>query len=112
MSEKTPDEIVPIVIDLNVAANGQLNESFLGMFGSWIQTILGRMFGGAQIPVSVRGTPSQIKTFANALQKEKKFIEVFNSNGLNNPQTYRSKANLKNAVGKFERATGIKWPFK
>ncbi len=76
MSEKTPEEIVPVVIDLNAAASGQINESWLGMFGSWVQTILGRMFGGASVPVAVRGTRSQIKTFANALQKEKKLGDV------------------------------------
>ena len=104
--------MVSVVIDLNAAQSTEINESFLGMFGSWVQTILGRAFGGPAVPVTIRGTQTQIKSFANTLQREKSYIEAYNKYGLNDPKTYKSKAELKNAVGKFERATGIKWPFK
>ena len=32
--------------------------------------------------------------------------------GLDDPRTYRSKYALRGAVKKFERSTGIDWPFK
>jgi hypothetical protein len=121
MDKNIQEEVAPIVIDLGALANSEINElttlQKLGMMapeflGSWIQSIMGAMFGGPSIPVTVRGTSSQIKTFANTLQKEKRYIENYNKYGLNNPNTYKSKAKLQDAVSKFERATNIKWPFK
>ena len=121
MDKNIQEDLAPIVIDLGVVKNSEVNElNYLqtiaiaapDMFGSWIKSILGQMFGGPSIPVTVRGTPAQIKTFANTLQREKRYIENYHKHGLNNPNTYKSKATLQNAVSKFERATGIKWPFK
>ena len=40
------------------------------------------------------------------------YIQDFMNVGLNNPRTYKSRSQLKAATGKFERKTGIKWPFK
>ena len=74
--------------------------------------ILQRMFGGDFMPVTVKGNRREVGYFANALQKEKNYIKALNSYGLTDPKTYRSKSALKNAVSKFERGTGIKWPFK
>jgi len=121
MDSKMPDE-TPIVIDLSAANKVEVSErlnylqklaiSSPEFLGSWIGSIMHRMFGGPAIPVTVRGTRSQIKTFANTLQKEKRYIENYNKYGLNDPNTYKSKAKLQNAVSKFERATGIRWPFK
>jgi len=106
-------EIVSVEIDLGVNRRDEVNESWLRMFGGAIKMILKGMFGGDIIPpnVIVRGTKSEIQSFANALQKEKRYIEAYNKYGLNDPRTYRSKSVLKGAVSKFERATGIKWPF-
>lgn len=107
-------DIVSTVIDLGARRRGEMNESWLAMFGGAIKMILRGMFGGDIVPpnVTVRGNPSEIRSFANAMQKEKKYIETYNKYGLNDPKTYRSKSILRNAVSKFERATGIKWPFK
>ena len=107
-------DIVSIDIDLGVNRRQEMNESWLAMFGGAIKMILKGMFGGDIVPpnVTVRGNPSEIKSFASALQKEKKYIEAYNKFGLKDPRTYRSKSTLQNAVSKFERATGIKWPFK
>ena len=112
MSEE--ENIVSFEIDLGAKRRGEINESWLLQFGSAIKMILRGMFGGDIVPpnVTVRGNPTEIRSFANALQKEKKYIEAYNKFGLKNPQTYKSKSVLKNAVSKFERATGIKWPFK
>jgi hypothetical protein len=107
-------DIVSVDIDLGVNRRKEMNESWLAMFGGAIKMILGSMFGGNIVPpnVNIKGNPTEIRSFANAMQKEKKYIEAYNKHGLNDPKTYRSKSNLKNAVSKFERATGIKWPFK
>jgi len=112
MNKNVQEELVPIVIDLNMKKTGEINESFLRMFGSWIETIMARMFGGPSVPVKVRGTPFQMKQFARTLGSEKKYIEAYHKYGLTDPKVLGSKAKLKNSVSKFERATGIKWPFK
>jgi hypothetical protein len=115
------EDLAPIIIDLGSLNSSEVNElnymqtlaiAAPDMLGYWVKGILGQMFGGPSIPVTVRGTPSQIKTFANTLQKERRYIESYHKYGLDNANTYKSKAQLQNAVGKFERATGIKWPFK
>lgn len=104
--------IPPIVIDLGVHRAGNLDEGFLGMMGSWITHILGVMFRGGSIPLKVKGTPSEIDSFAKTLSREKRYLESFSKYGLDNPRTYRNKASLEKAVSEFERKTGIKWPFK
>ena len=53
-----------------------------------------------------------VKAFAGALGGEKKFIEAARKYGLNHPATYKNKAKLNNAIKKFEKQTGITWPFK
>jgi len=113
-SEKVVDSdgLVPHIIDLGSSRRGGLDESFLRMFGSGIKAILNRMFGGPSIPVTVRGTRSEIDSFSNVIQKEKKYMEAFSEFGLDDPQTYKSKFKLDTAVRRFERKTGITYPFK
>ena len=67
-------DIVSVDIDLGVNRRKEMNESWLAMFGGAIKMILRGMFGGDIIPpnVTVRGNPSEIRSFANAMQKEKK----------------------------------------
>jgi len=105
-------EIQEIEIDLNANAKGQVNESFLRMFGWAIKSIMNSMFGGSRIPVTVKGTQSQVRDFAKVLGKEKKYLEKYKKFGLDSPQTYKSRYSLDSAVKKFERGTGLKWPFK
>jgi hypothetical protein len=115
------NEIVPTVIDLNIAKNGQINEIFLQFWGDVVKGIMLRMFGASKpklySPYSgsdyrVRGTPSQIKAFGNALQSEKSYIKTYQKYGLDDPKTHKNKAFLKRSISKFERETGLKWPFK
>lgn len=106
------DKLVPVVLDLNVQESKRLDESFLRIFGGMIKTVLQRMFGMPTPDITIRGTDQQIKSLAQALSQEKKYMETFYSLGLDNPQTYRSKAELDKAVASFERTTGLKWPFK
>lgn len=106
------DTLVPIVVDLGVAKKQELDESFLRMFGGWIKILLRSMFGEEAIPVKVRGTPSEIRSFAGALNSEKSYIEALNKYGLNDKKTYANKYKLNRSVEKFEKTTGLKWPFK
>ena len=109
-------ELVPVIINLNASREEKLNESFLTMFGSAVESLLAQMIGGSVIdtPSSavIRGTPSQVAAFGDTLSKEKKYMQVFQKHGLNNPQSFRSRHELERSVANFERETGIKWPFK
>tara|TARA_R100000664_G_scaffold3397_1_gene7692 strand:+ start:9170 stop:9517 length:348 start_codon:yes stop_codon:yes gene_type:complete len=111
------EKLEPIVIDFAEIRNSELNESFLAAFGNWVKLITKRMFDnpGISVPsggVSVRGTPTEVKSFARALGNEKKYIEVAKRHGLDDPRTISNKAKLKKAINAFERETGIKWPFE
>jgi hypothetical protein len=105
-------ELQEIEINLNALEEGRVDESFLRMFGGAIQKIMGTMFGGASIPVKVRGNQNQVRDFARVLGREKKYLDNYRKFGLDNPQTYKSKFSLDSAVKKFQRSTGLKWPFK
>ena len=109
------DELQPIVLNLNAHKEGLINESWLAMFGGAIEMVLKRMFGGdtgaSQSRFAVRGSPTQVAAFGDALGKEKKYMESFLKYGLNDPRSFSSKAQLNRAVTNFESETGIKWPF-
>jgi|TARA_Y100000310_G_scaffold255924_1_gene263565 hypothetical protein len=109
-------ELVPVVVNLNAAREEKLNESFLTMFGSAVESMLNQMFGGSVIdtPSSavIRGTPSQVAAFGDTLSKEKKYMESFLKHGLNDPRSFRNRHELERSIGNFERETGMKWPFK
>lgn len=106
------DNLDPHVINLDARRKGHLNESFLAMFGGAIQMLLTRMFTGAESPMKIKGTPSQIAAFGDALAKEKKYMESFMDHGLSDPHSFTSRHELEQAVAKFERETGILWPFR
>jgi len=106
------DKLTPVVIDLNKAKEKDLDESFLAMFGWGIKRLLKAVLGDVAMPVNLKGNPSDVEAFLGTLGAEKTYIQDFKSMGLNNPRTYKSKSELKTAIGKFERKTGIKWPFK
>lgn len=98
-------------LDLGLKRKGQLNEFILTMLGHHIKKILGGLFGGYSVPVNIKGTRQEISAFADALSKEKSHLEAFQKYGLDNPYTYRSKAELSQAINKFERFSGVTWPF-
>jgi hypothetical protein len=111
------DQIVEIEIDLEQLKKNEMNESFLGMFGSQIKLMLSYMFrepgfSRKVTPFYLRGSEKDVESFARALGNEKKYIETAKKHGLDNPTTYKSKTALTRAVKAFERQTGIKWPFK
>jgi hypothetical protein len=105
-------ELQEFEIDLGAATRGEVNESYLRMFGTAIKSIMNSMFGGSSVPVTVKGSQNQVRDFAKVLGKEKKYLDTYRKFGLDNPQTYRSRYSLESAVKKFERSTNLKWPFK
>jgi hypothetical protein len=110
MENLNEEEKFPIVIDLT---NGdKLDESWLRMLGFGIQSILGAMFGGSSVPVSVKGNRGDIKAFTKALGKEKRYMDSLKKFGLDNPKTFKNKSQLERATTAFTRKTGLKWPFK
>jgi|TARA_R110000824_G_scaffold189696_2_gene371124 hypothetical protein len=106
------DKLAKIVIDLNELKKQRLDESFLAMFGHWVKSIVGAIFGDTGIPVSVKGNPSDVRAFASAVAGEARYVQAAKDFGLDHPRTYMNKAQLEKAVKDFESSTGIKWPFK
>jgi hypothetical protein len=97
-----------IIIDLSL-----MNESFMTQFSTKIRFILRALMTGSYFPrVRVKGSPLQLDRFSRALAAEKNYVTAFNQYGLNNPATYKSRYRLNSAVSKFERDTGLIWPFK
>ena len=111
-NKQSTDELVPIVIDLEELKNNKLNESFLSMFGGWVEHLLGAMFGVRSPSVSVRGSRRDVESFAKTIGSEKTYIEAAKRYGLDHPTTYKNKAKLDASIKGFERDTGLKWPFK
>tara|TARA_Y100000310_G_scaffold341606_1_gene441289 strand:- start:4754 stop:5101 length:348 start_codon:yes stop_codon:yes gene_type:complete len=110
--EEKDNELVSIEIDFHKLSEMEINEGLIRVFGGAIQTILGRMFGGASVPVNIKGTPAQVGSFTKAMGNEKRYIQTAAKYGLNDPRTYKNKYKLKQATANFERITGIKWPFE
>tara|TARA_Y100001973_G_C5190588_1_gene330718 strand:+ start:1206 stop:1535 length:330 start_codon:yes stop_codon:yes gene_type:complete len=106
------NELTKIEIDLDQVSRGELSESYLRLLGMGIKYIMNAMFGGTSMPVTVRGKPQQVRDFARVLGREKRYLTAYSKYGLNDPKTYRSRYKLDSAVRKFERSTGITWPFK
>jgi hypothetical protein len=112
------DELSEQIIDLGAAKNDLLTESWLRMFGGVTKMILGKMFGTYNISpgplpnFQVRGTKSEIASYARALGNEKQFMVAAKKFGLDDPRTYKSKIKLDKAIKNFEKTTGLIWPFK
>ena len=107
------DFLKTIEIDLNVANRGELNEGYLTAMGGQIELLMKMMFGGGPgVPVSVRGTRSELNSFTRALSREKRYMDAFNRYGLGDQRTFGSKYKLDSAVANFEKVTGLKWPLK
>jgi len=113
MSKLNEDEINnEIVIDFHQLRNPELRESFLSAFGHMIKGLLGSIFGPNEPPrTRVRGERREVAAFAQALKDEGNYIRTLQRYDLDNPRTHKNKAKLKNSVKKFEKETGVKWPF-
>ncbi len=102
-------ELTKCEINLNPET---IDESYLRSLSFSLQYVMRQLLDGASISGVVRGTQPQISALARALGNETKYIKAFERYGLTNPRTLSSKHKLDRAVANFERATGIKWPFK
>jgi hypothetical protein len=114
VNESNNDDLVPMVIDFAAARNteGKLDESWILTFGAILRWMMPSLYKGSVLPLVVKGTAGEVKSFANVLGKEKKYLQSWKNNGLDNPLTYQNKTKLGRAVSQFERVTGLKWPFK
>ena len=113
MTDNEQGDLTPIVIDLDEVKSGKLEEfNVLQRMGSAIKLIMGQMFGGSSIPVTVRGSRSDVKSFARTIGRERRYMDAYRKHGLNDPRTYKSKFKLNKSVRDFERKTKLKWPFK
>jgi hypothetical protein len=100
-----------IIIDLNSKSLNEIAGSYR-TFGNQVKLALKAMFGGISMPTTVKGSKQDIQSFLDTLVKEKKYMMAYMNYGLDDARTYRNKATLDLAVSKFERVTGIVWPFK
>ena len=114
MERLNEDSLQSLTIDFQELKSKNLNEGYYAAFGSMIKLLLDNMFGTSltSMNIRMRGTEREIKSFTNALGNEKRYIQTARDYGLDNPRTYKSKAMLDNAIGGFEKVTGLKWPFK
>ena len=114
MQELNEDKLTEIVIDFEELKSNKLNEGYYDSFGSAIKLMLDHMFGTSFVSmnVKVRGTPREIRAFQKTLGSEKRYIQSARDYGLDNPRTYKNKSMLDKAAKGFEKATGLKWPFR
>tara|TARA_R100001082_G_C4224030_1_gene100409 strand:- start:68 stop:388 length:321 start_codon:yes stop_codon:yes gene_type:complete len=90
-----------------------LNERVYTQFAHDVRGMLISLYdAGIDIPMHLVGRPEQIDSFMTALKKEKRYMDSYMRNGLDNHKTMSSKYQLDNAVKQFEYETGLKWPFK
>lgn len=112
------DQIVKIKIDFDELRKNEINESFLAMFAGTIKSMMKYIFAtgpGSHVPkdfFEFKGRRGDISSFARTLGNEKKYLEAFKKNGLDHPETYRSKSVLDKSIKNFEKSTGLKWPYK
>ena len=118
MEDLIEDELAEIVIDFTGldGSEERLQEFFwrensTAIWAKKIEIIMKRLFGQNAIPVSIKGTPSQLSSFASALGSEKRYMQTARDLGLGDPRTTRNKSRATAAAREFHRRTGIEWPF-
>ena len=104
-----------IIIDLDKLK--MLNESAaLIKFGAKVKKMLYYMFAptGASFRefFTIKGNPKDVQALAAVVASEKKYMDSFLKNGLNDPVVLNSRYTLEKSVRNFEQETGIKWPLK
>ena len=118
MQPLNEEQLVTIEIDFEEMKKNrdQLNESWFAMFGGVVKLILDKMFSGSyrrsDPSFYVKGSRTDVTSFARALGREKKYLDALAKHGLDNPQTFNDKKKLDLAIKNFEGATKLKWPFK
>lgn len=89
-----------------------INESFLAMFGSIVELAIKRMFGFDIPNISFKGHPTDVQRLVRTLASEKRYIDSYLHNKLNEPEVIQNKFRLEKAIYDFERETGIPWPIR
>ena len=105
-----------IHINLESLKSDTLNESSVVEMAANLKYLLYHMMGPMDPygghGVRITGTRSDLKSFQDAISKEKKYMDAYLKYGLNDKRVLNDRHRLERAVYKFERATGIKWPLK
>ena len=105
-------DIVKDKINLNNLGK-PLTEIVYTKFSNQVRSaMLDLYYGGFDIPMHLMGTTSQIDSFMKTLQSEKRYMDSYRKNGLDDPKTMSSKYSLLRSVENFEKETGLRWPFK
>lgn len=105
-------DIVKDTIDLT-KSDKQLNELAYTDFANKVRSALLDLWTmGIDVPLNIRGTRDQIDSFMTSLKREKRYMDSYMQNGLNDPRTLSSKHELMRSVERFEKETGLRWPFK
>ena len=94
--------------------DGQLSEviSYSKFANQAKQMLLNLYNAGFDIPLSLIGSSKQIDSFMTSLKGEKRYMDSYMKHGLSDPRTIRTQRKLNTSVGKFEKETGLRWPFK
>ena len=94
--------------------DGQLSEilSYSKFAGQAKLMLMSLYNAGFDIPLSMVGSRKQIDSFMTSLKKEKRYMDSYMKHGLSDPRTIRTQRKLNTSVGKFEKETGLRWPFK
>lgn len=60
----------------------------------------------------LRGKYSDVKSYAEAIVREKEYLDAIMEFGKDHMHTAKAKERLDTAVYRFESVTGLRWPFK
>tara|TARA_R100000008_G_scaffold76334_1_gene56125 strand:- start:210 stop:554 length:345 start_codon:yes stop_codon:yes gene_type:complete len=114
MQDLKEDKLKEAVIDFEELRSKTLDEGIYSAMGSIVKLALDAIFGYGFFPTNlkIKGTEREANAFMNALGSEARYIKAARDYGLNNPRTFKNKNKLDKAVKGFEKATGLKWPFK
>tara|TARA_R110000796_G_scaffold30561_3_gene81573 strand:+ start:19 stop:345 length:327 start_codon:yes stop_codon:yes gene_type:complete len=105
-------DIVKDKVNLNNLGK-PLTETVYSKFSGQVRgMMLDLYFGGFDIPLHLMGSTTQVESFMKTLRGEKRYMDSYLKNGLNDPKTMSSKYSLLRSVEKFEKETGLRWPFK
>jgi len=107
-------DIVEITFDFEKMRGNLLKEDLLIFLKFWVGKMLRLLLGDINVamPVKIKGTPGEVKSFVNALSKEKSYVESYRQYGLDDPKTFQSRGRRTRAIADFERKTGLTWPFE
>ena len=114
MQDLKEDKLEEVIIDFEGLRSKRLDEGVYSAMGALVRLSIDAMFGHGFFPTNLRikGTEREAKAFMSALGSEARYIKSARDYGLNNPKTFKNKNKLTKAVKGFEKATGLKWPFK